>query len=934
MIQEKNTESIQILIVEDLHAETEVLLRELRDAELPYEARVVTSEQEYRKELKEFRPSIILTPYSLKETNGVKLLRIARKQESDAPIILLAYDLSEDIAIDLLGEGVEDYILRSTIKRLPVAIRKALQRQKTLMDLKLSELRLRSSERSLRNMVRQIPIAVAMFDMNMNYLVVSEAWLNHEKKTEDDLIGNNHYDMVPEIPESMKPIYQECLEGATHGSEMERLVRLNGEVQTIRWKMNPWHDADGKIGGVVLFIEDISEKIATQIEFERTAVRLTEAQKLAQFGSWELDIETNEIMWSDEMYSIHGIEKQKVDVELFMGVIHSSDVDRVSESISMAYKGISDPISYRVIRANDHEERTIYGSGAKLIGKKLIGTVQDITERHNTEIALKRSEGMFRELAENIEEVFWLTDRTGEQLIYMSPLYGKVYGKSLDSVYQDIGSWLDNIHPEDKERVLNAFREKGQLGEYDEKYRLIHSNGPIKWVHARAFPIKDDDGNVVRLAGLTQDISEQKKNEQLIEILSLVAKETINAVLMHNATGNVTWANKGFTHITGYSNKEVKGKEPWSLISGSDTDNQLINLAYETVGKGKLFTSENQFYRKDGKKVWITTMLTPILNERGEVANIVSIGTEISKNKELEISQPNKHEQIERNVLERTIELERLNSALRKKVRNNKNTSDELSHSSLDIQESIQYAKRIQESTLPQTESIKISFSDHFILYLPRDVVSGDVYWHYKKDNLTYIAAIDCTGHGVPGALLSMIANELMNQTIILRKLKDPAEILVLLNKLMIRTLRQKHVNAVMQDGMNLGLCVVDHDSDTLSFGGAFSQLYVTRGDKLEVIQGKRHSIGGHLEYVEKEFETIKLPLNKGDRLYMTTDGFVDQFGGPAGKKLMKKRFKTILDSIVNLPMKNQKSKLLEELKNWQGDLDQVDDILVVGLKY
>ncbi|MDP6908242.1 MAG: PAS domain S-box protein, partial [Flavobacteriales bacterium] len=816
MVQEKSAESIRILVVEDFQAETEALVRELIDAELPHEIVVVTSEKDYKEEIGSFSPNIILSPYSLEKTNAVKLLGIARSQGSDAPFILLAFDLSEDIAIDLLAEGIEDYVLRSTVKRLPVAIRKALQRYKNQLDLKLSELRLRSSEEALRNMVREAPIAVAMFDMNMNYLVVSETWLNHENKSEHELIGKNHYDVVPEIPDNWKKFHQECLSGATHESEKEQFVRLDGRNQVLRWKMNPWHGADGEIGGAVLFIEDISEKIATQIELERSAASLSEAQKLAQIGSWELDVETRDIRWSDEMYSIHGLKKQPATIELFMQVIHPEDVDEVNESVNKAYTGINTPITYRVIRADTGEERTMYGSGAKLIGKKLIGTVQDITARHKMQSALKESESVFRELTENIEEVFWLTSKTGEELLYMSPLYEKVYGKSLDSVYKDGDSWSDNIHPEDKARVFKAFRKKGELGEYDEKYRLVHSDGTVKWVHARAFPIQDESGNVVRLAGLTQDITKQKKNKDLIETLSLVAKETINGVLIHDHEGKVTWANNGFKHITGYDFKDVKGLEPWSLVAGPDTNQKLIELTYKKVLAGKSFTSENMLYRKDGTKVWVTTTFTPILNDQGNIAKIVSIGTDISKHKELEALQRNMVKQLESNVSERTQALEQINSELRKEVWEKQQLSDELYHSNLDLKDSIQYAKRIQESILPQIRTMRKSFSDLFVFFHPRDVVSGDLYWHYKKDDLTYLAVIDCTGHGVPGALMSMIANELMNQVIILGKMTDPGRIFQMLNKLMVRTLRQKRGNTIIQDGMDLGLCVIDHASDTL----------------------------------------------------------------------------------------------------------------------
>ena len=154
---------------------------ELRDAEMSHKTFIAKDEASYKSGLASFKPDVILSPYSLKSTNAIKLLSLARKSNVDVPFILLAFDLSEHIAIDLLGEGIEDYVQESTLKRLPVAIKKALQRYKTQLELQLSEKRLRASEDAMRNMVSNAPIAVAMFDNKMNYLVVSETWLKHTK---------------------------------------------------------------------------------------------------------------------------------------------------------------------------------------------------------------------------------------------------------------------------------------------------------------------------------------------------------------------------------------------------------------------------------------------------------------------------------------------------------------------------------------------------------------------------------------------------------------------------------------------------------------------------------------------------------------------------------------------------------------------------------
>ncbi len=784
---------------------------ELRDAELSHDVAIAKDEKSYQKLLSEFSPDVILSPYSLKGTNAIKLLGLARKAKVDVPFILLAFDLSEDIAIDLLAEGMEDYVQQSTMKRLPVAIRKALQRHKTQLELQISESRLRASEAAMRNMVRNAPIAMAMFDLDMNYLEVSETWLKHEEKSED-IIGRNHYDVVPEIPDSWKKVHQEVLKGATKESEYEKMLREDGTLEYLRWKMNPWHDSEGKIGGAVLFIEDITAKVVTRQQLLRNKQLLSLGEQVSLSGSFELDLHLNEITWSDNLYSITGFkEGSTITNESFQAQVHPDDIGSyTSEFQKFLETGVAIPFEYRFIRP-------------------------------------------------------------------------------------DNGSTLH-------------FRVQSEV-------------------------IGDSDGNPRKLIGSVQDITKQKENKQWIETLSLVASETVNGVLIQDAEGKALWANRGFTTITGYELHEVLGKEPWSLLSGPETNQKLEEITYEKTSKGKAFSSENQLLQKSGKLKWVHTTFTPVLDDTGKVSKIVSIGTDIDKQKEIEELQRSMLVRMEDRVTERTTELEAKNQELREEIWENQRISDELYHHNLDLKDSIEYAKRIQESILPAVELFQQSFSHGFILFLPRDVVSGDFYWYHKRKELSYFAAIDCTGHGVPGALMSMIANELMNQAVIQKKLTDPAEILTSLNKLMIRTLHQKD-ESNLRDGMDLGLIVVDHNTDTLKFSGAFGSMYLAQKGEVLFYPGNRHSVGGHLEDVKKTFETTTVAINKGDTIYLNTDGFLDQFGGPDGKKYMKKRFLTLLQDVQKLPLNEQKDVLKSAFNEWKGSLNQVDDVLVAGLSY
>ncbi|MEN7550600.1 SpoIIE family protein phosphatase [Rapidithrix thailandica] len=255
-----------------------------------------------------------------------------------------------------------------------------------------------------------------------------------------------------------------------------------------------------------------------------------------------------------------------------------------------------------------------------------------------------------------------------------------------------------------------------------------------------------------------------------------------------------------------------------------------------------------------------------------------------------------------------------------------------------DITDSIHYAQTIQAAILPDPKAIAEAIDDYFILYQPKDIVSGDFYWfshlpaNQNSPAKTLLAAVDCTGHGVPGAFMSMIGNTLLNEIVNHRKINASDCILELLDKRIIRALQQYETEN--RDGMDVCLCIIenlDRDTRKVTFTGAKRPLYYTIKDKVEVIKGDRKSIGG-LIYQNKSFTKHELVLKKGTRLYLTSDGYADQ-NNPEYKKIGSRQFKTFLEEINTLPMAQQKSQLEKRLRNHQQSAEQRDDILIMGVK-
>jgi serine phosphatase RsbU (regulator of sigma subunit)/tetratricopeptide (TPR) repeat protein len=249
-----------------------------------------------------------------------------------------------------------------------------------------------------------------------------------------------------------------------------------------------------------------------------------------------------------------------------------------------------------------------------------------------------------------------------------------------------------------------------------------------------------------------------------------------------------------------------------------------------------------------------------------------------------------------------------------------------------EITASINYAKRIQEALLPDPGFIKDATSDSFVFFLPKDIVSGDFYWGGTYGDRTFILAADCTGHGVPGAFMSMLGNSYLSEIINENKHRPANEILNLLRAMIIRSLKQEKIDSTSKDGMDAALCIINKKEKTLEFAGANNPLYHIRNETLSIIKGDRMPVGIHM-FSEKPFTQETIRYNPGDVFYVFSDGFPDQFGGEKGKKYKYIPFRNFLLSIHKKPFHEQKKILHEELTTWMGDQEQVDDILVIGFK-
>jgi phosphoserine phosphatase RsbU/P len=257
---------------------------------------------------------------------------------------------------------------------------------------------------------------------------------------------------------------------------------------------------------------------------------------------------------------------------------------------------------------------------------------------------------------------------------------------------------------------------------------------------------------------------------------------------------------------------------------------------------------------------------------------------------------------------------------------------EELTEKSNEINASIRYAKRIQNTMLESGNEIRNIKSGSFIYYQPKDVVSGDFYWYKKENGIHFIACADCTGHGIPGAFMCMIGITLLNEIVHLNPGSDTGKILDQLNHSLIKLLKQRQEEKTVKDGMEISLLAIDEGNREVHFSGANTDIFLFRKNVLHEIKGDDQPIGLHLGEV-KPFSTHKINTEADDLIYMYTDGYADQFGGPNGKKFNYPQLRKVFSEINSLPMKEQETEIRKRFENWKGDYEQLDDVCIIGVK-
>ena len=382
-----------------------------------------------------------------------------------------------------------------------------------------------------------------------------------------------------------------------------------------------------------------------------------------------------------------------------------------------------------------------------------------------------------------------------------------------------------------------------------------------------------------------------------LDIQDQILDKLNTLIVVLDKDGSIEYVSKSAQQLLGYSSQDLLGNAWWERTRFSKKEGEEVKrkiLASLSKNQFSTQTFENELRTQIGGKKWIKWNVSALNEEQ-----LIGIGYDITENK-----------LTEKRLLESNKQLEEQNK---------------------DITDSIYYAQRIQQSILQSEGQLREFFEDSFLLYRPKDIVSGDYYWFYETDEYKFIAAVDCTGHGVPGAMMSMVANSIFKEVFVNREITLPSKILNALDEELDKAINRNQ-DASFNDGMDVSLIRIDKLTKELTFAGAFRSVLISRQNAITELKGSRYPIGFY-SGVEKTFEDIQFQLEEKDNVYLFTDGFIDQFGGEKNKKLNKSNFKDLIKTISEMTFDEQEAFLEYSFNNWKQDQEQTDDVLVIGIR-
>jgi PAS domain S-box-containing protein len=507
---------------------------------------------------------------------------------------------------------------------------------------------------------------------------------------------------------------------------------------------------------------------------------------------------------------------------------------------------------------------------------------------------VNRTQKRLQLLLENASEVITIYEEN-RTIRYSSASVAAIFGyKPADLQGR---SDRDFVHADYREVYDRMFEQLAQnpAGKVTVQYEYRTKSGNYVWVESTGTNNMSNPaihGYIVN----SRDITERRRAEQeqrMRSKMQALSENSLDLITRLEHDG-ISYINPVIEELTGRKPGDYLGKKVREADLHPSILERWLQIVEQTNATNEKVSLEMDFPTRLGAKIMQVNAI-PEFDENNSLESVLVVSHDITERKLIELDIQNKNKK---------------------------------------INDSINYAKRIQNAILPNTRLINRALPDSFILYKPRDVVSGDFPWFVQLKNEIFIAAVDCTGHGVPGALLSLIGYFLLNDIVRSRRVTDPGKILDLLDEGVTATLRQDQDESGSKDGMDIALCRIHTETREVAYAGAHRPLYLVKNGTPDEVKGNKFPIGGGIFKNQTNFTTHKMQMQKGDSIYFCSDGYPDQFGGPEGRKMGPRRVRELIQRAYTQPMREAVHLFDTEWENWRGNQKQTDDVLLIGIKF
>lgn len=571
--------------------------------------------------------------------------------------------------------------------------------------------------------------------------------------------------------------------------------------------------------------------------------------------------------------------------------------------------------------------RTIFNIQVSSRTKRLLEESQDLSnelqERQNelqqnaeemeaTQEELKRTN---KHLGEQVEEVenaqkrMQLVLENASEIItiyesdravrYISPSIEKIMGYSQDEL---VGKKeLIYVQGEERKKFNKMFKRLINTPEEPVKiaFECQKKNGESVWLETTGVNLLADPaikGIVINALNITER-RRAEQEERMRSKMQALSENSLDLITRMDDQGNFFYINPTIESYTGKKPEHYLHKEVKDVGLDPGVREQWLTILKQVAEQNDKVAAEMNFPSIMGDRIMQVNAIPEFTGENGDskLESVLVVSHDITERKLIELDIQDKNKK---------------------------------------ITESINYARRIQGAILPDTKLIQSELPGAFILYKAKDVVSGDFPWHLKVGDDIYLAAVDCTGHGVPGALISLIGYFLLNDIVRSRKITDPGKILDSLDEGVTKTLRQDRAESKAKDGMDIALCKINPKKGEVEYAGAHRPLYLIKNGKLEEIKGNRFPIGGGKFRNQTNFGNTKIKVKKGDSIHFCSDGFPDQFGGPDNRKFGPKKIRELITKNHSKSAGDIHQVMKRAWENWKGDGKQTDDMLMIGVKF